>query len=86
MIELCSNTTKIIDHMLVCLDSAGSSMAPAVVAKEVTQPRNDVKVILEKRNTLSNKMDLWFFRVAKRMPPLEQKKNISPGYASALTR
>lgn len=60
MIEVGSNTTKVVEHTPARLDSLDSNMPPSVVADEVAQLCNNVDVILEKRNILLNEMDLRF--------------------------
>lgn len=57
MTEQRSNTTKVVDHMLVYFDSLESTMPSAVVAEKVPQLRNDANVILEERDVRPVKPD-----------------------------
>lgn len=58
MTELCSSTTKVIDHTSVRLSSLESTMPSVVVANEAAPLRSDVRVILEEPHALSNEIDL----------------------------
>lgn len=60
--DLCTNTTRVLDHISVCLGSITITMPSAVVSDEVALLGRDVHIITEGRDSLSNEMDLWLSR------------------------
>lgn len=72
MNDLHPNTTKILDHISVCLDRIESYMPSAVVSDKIAQLGTDVNVIMESHNALSNETELRFFIVADRLAVAEQ--------------
>lgn len=65
------NLQKVLDHISVWLDRFKNIIPSAVVLDKIAQLRKEVNVSIDVRNTLSNKMDLHFSRVADRIAIVE---------------
>lgn len=50
--ELCNNTSKVLDHILVFLGSIKNSMPPAIISGEVAKLQTNFNVVLEGLNGL----------------------------------
>lgn len=71
--KLRDNTTKVLVHILVCMDSTENILLSAVVTDEVAQLQTDVNVLMKGRNALSNEIDFQLYRAVERLGLLEQK-------------
>lgn len=67
MNKLPTNTTKAFNHIIVCLASIWITVLSVIVLNKVFRLRANVKVIIERRNFISNEMDHRLSRVAGRL-------------------
>lgn len=72
--ELCTNTTKDLDLISICLESMKTIMLPAVLSNEVAQIQTylQLNVITNGCNPMSNVLGLSFFRFVDRFAIAEQ--------------